>query len=369
MKRITLFLVMTAIITTAAARERRFSHIDTREAVQTLAQCFAEHNRARDEARKVLPLSDYLTGKDSHYWTDGNAVYVSLYDPDTRTVTLDNMEVLNPDDVVKRSAMPEIKITRGKATLAGEPRTTVTVERLGASVMLVARDARGVPTRALHHITLDDINARLHEMLPLFLLSGNYATPSGNHAVFGPKMDFYEGDKYDRDPGIFNYRHDAATGTVSILYGDGRVSGGDPSSPKYGKMPGGGGAGALMGPMEWSVKPTVQGLDVTVVVDHKFVRHSPAIDGHTALTRVQGPFEGLDGKWTFASVLPLNHYLISFFPPEVRKLIRAEIYARHGDTFRDPATQAYFDAQTWYRRSGRPARLTAVERFNATLLK
>jgi len=86
---------------------------------------------------------------------------------------------------------------------------------------------------------------------------------------------------------------------------------------------------------------------------------------------VQTPFEGLDGKWAIASVVPLNETLLRLFPKEVLTLMRGEIYARYGDTFKDSATQRYFDAQPWYKRkSGNaPIRLTDVERFNYKLIK
>ena len=87
------------------------------------------------------------------------------------------------------------------------------------------------------------------------------------------------------------------------------------------------------------------------------------------LTKVQTPYTGLDGKWAFASVIPLTHKMLELFPKQVLTLMRAEIYARHGDTFKDPATQSYFDSQPWYKPSGKPVRLTDLERFNYQLIK
>ena len=61
--------------------------------------------------------------------------------------------------------------------------------------------------------------------------------------------------------------------------------------------------------------------------------------------------------------------MLSIFPKEVLTLMRGEIYARHGDTFENPATQRYFDAQPWYKKSGNKVVLTDVERFNYALIK
>ena len=88
------------------------------------------------------------------------------------------------------------------------------------------------------------------------------------------------------------------------------------------------------------------------------------------LPKAQTPYEGLDGKWTFASVFPLTPALLKIFPKEVLKLMRGEIYARYGDTFADPDTQAYFDAQPWYKKqSDKKITLTDIERFNYAVIK
>ena len=125
--------------------------------------------------------------------------------------------------------------------------------------------------------------------------------------------------------------------------------------------------------MEWSLSHCVEGLKVIVRHDERFVNHEPAIgeEGDTVvLTKLQSPYEGLNGKWAFASVIPLTDALLMSYPREVLTLMRGEIYARHGDTFKDAATQRYFDAQPWYRRSNaKVIRLTEVEQFNYQLIK
>lgn len=56
-------------------------------------------------------------------------------------------------------------------------------------------------------------------------------------------------------------------------------------------------------------------------------------------------------------------------PKEALVLMRGEIYARHGDTFRNPETQKYFNAQPWYKKSGKAVVLTDIERLNVALIK
>ena len=125
-----------------------------------------------------------------------------------------------------------------------------------------------------------------------------------------------------------------------------------------------------MGPMTWQVKFTEQGLNATVLVDEKFVDHYPRLqEGENVLTKVQGPWQELNGKWTFASVIPLTHEILKLFPKDVLELMRAEIYARHGDTFKSAVNQQYFNKQPWYKVSKKPVVLTDIERFNVGLIK
>jgi len=66
----------------------------------------------------------------------------------------------------------------------------------------------------------------------------------------------------------------------------------------------------------------------------------------------------------------LTEALLELFPKEVLTLMRGEIYARHGDTFKNASTQRYFDAQPWYKpNKGKAIRLTDLERFNYQLIK
>ena len=136
-------------------------------------------------------------------------------------------------------------------------------------------------------------------------------------------------------------------------------------------MPGGGGAGAKMGPMKWQVQLTSQGLLVKIVKDQPFVDHNPRLDNkdNNVLTKVQCPWQGVDGKWAFASVIPLTHELLKLFPRDALELMCAEIYARHGATFDDTETQNYFNAQKWYKKSKSPTELSDIEKFNAALIK
>ncbi len=51
------------------------------------------------------------------------------------------------------------------------------------------------------------------------------------------------------------------------------------------------------------------------------------------------------------------------------RLMRNEIYARHGYIFQDRKLQAYFDLKTWYRRVSRDVKLSDIEQYNVDALK
>lgn len=323
----------------------------------------------RDAKRRLCLLKKELLLDDIRHWSDGRYAVVTAFDAASRQVELYYENVYEPDVDILPSHM--LKVRGGKVTTAQAPRLRVTVEQYGNYKMLVYRNAKREPVYAFYSMNNEQIAEHNQEIFIYYLLAGNYRLQGGENSIFGVRQDFYQCSEYNRDPGIFSYYVYPDFSSIDIIYGNGRVSHGDPSSPKYGKMPGGGGAGALMGPMRWNVKFTCQGLEVKVVDDEPFVDHNPRLDnkGLNVLDKVQGPWQGVDGKWPFASVIPLTHQLLKLFPKDVLKLMRAEIVARHGGSFDDADLQQYFNRQPWYKRSSKAEFLTDIEQFNDALIK
>lgn len=367
-------VLLTALLPVPSHAQRRVysrMYLDDRDMATYLNSEIADWTASREKPLKVLSTAKYLLKDDSQLWTNGVGIYETFYDNDDRLVYFSPiMQSDIPEDVI---AIKPLKVKGRNIVLSDRPNVRVSVEQIAGHILLVGRNAQNHPVMVLLNITNDQRNDGTWTSLAQYLVMGNYTLPDGHNAVFGPKCPFYTGSEYDTDPGILNgYYINRDFKSMDILYGSRRVSRGDPSSPNWGKMPGGGGAAAIMGPMEWNIRFTVEGLQAVVVRDERFVEHMPAIgnEGDTVmLTKVQTPYQGLEGKWAFASVIPLTNKMLELFPKQVLTLMRAEIYARHGDTFRDPATQHYFDGQPWYKRSGKPVRLTDLERFNYLLIK
>lgn len=370
MKKRIIFILLTIIALSSIARERQHDifRVDYRD-IGTLLQEGVETDLAHSNDRqKLLNTKQILTDNYELLWTDGRFILSTLYNPESKEIEVGFNRYMEPTPTMEKPHV--MKIVGKKVKVKGTPSLFATVEQLGQYTMLVYRNSQGIPVKAYYKITYDDASYGRWTIFIHYLLAGNYMLKNGKNAVFGLRQEFYNGDKYNTDPGLYQFYIDPDDNKIDILYGEGRVSHGDPSSPKYGKMPGGGGAGALMGPMEWQLCLTKEGLDAKVIEDQQFVDHSPRLeDGNNVLTKVQCPWQGIDGKWAFASVIPLTHELLKLFPKDVLELMRAEIYARHGDTFNNAANQQYFNQQPWYKKSGKPVVLTDIERFNVALIK
>ena len=369
MKRLIILSLIMASVMVLNAEKKKFAqiHVNDRELPELVKMRIDNELTHRADNLQIIPMKGFLLGDTELFWTDGLDVFRTMYNIKNHEVGMTPTHFY--DTKRKSSPTGPMTVKGNKVTLQKSPQMTVAVERLGEYTMLVVRNAQGVPVKSYYYMTNEELNRCYWALYLPIVLAGNYTTADGHNVVFGPKMPFYTGDKYDRDPGFYNHYVTPDFSSIDIQYGAGRVNHGDPSSPKYGKMPGGGGAGALMGPMEWNVTPTIYGLKAKVTRDHKFVNHYPRIDKETELTKVQCPYEGIDGKWAFASVIPLTHSLLNLFPVDVLTLMRGEIYARHGDTFSNSDTQHYFDSQPWYKRSNKPVKLTDVERFNYLLIE
>ena len=293
---------------------------------------------------------------------------------DKRKVLKAKQFFANNKEITFNDGLSLIGMNRIKSKRKG---LSLSVEKLGNDTMVIYRNAKGIAVEAYYctnreeckmYIMTDDHKKLVTYYIP-YLLAGNYMLKNGENSVFGLWQDFYEGSKYNNDPGIYEVSK-IEDDSIEITYGNGRVSSGDPKSSKYGKMPGGGGAGAIMGPMIWQVQFTADGLMANVVRDQPFVSHDPSrIDKeNNLLTKVQCPWEGVDGKWAFTAVMPLTHELLKLFPKDALELMYAEIFARHGATFKVAKFQKYFNAQKWYKKRKSPTELTDIEKFNAQLI-
>lgn len=348
-----------------------FNDYTGREALAKMMDQIDAHMDARNAPTKVLPIGPNLIDS-SHWWTDGLFSFETSYDDEYNSISLSDLNIFKETDHQYFDYIGALLVNKGKVSVEDKPQARVNVEQIGDLVMLVERDKQNKPVRAYYQLTQEEKSMGNWGIFINYMLMGHYTTPDGLDVIFGPRMPFYSGDEYGKDPGFFGFNNDFDNHILHIVYGGSRVSRGDPSKFSDERMPGEGGAGAIMGPMQWDMIPTIAGMDVTIAHDEPFVDHYPRIGKEgdkVSLSFVESPFEGIPGRWAIASVIPLTHGLLKLFPKEMLTLMRGEIYARHGDTFKNPDTQRYFDAQPWYKKSKQPIKLTDVERFNYQLIK
>ena len=343
------------------------SHYILRDYAEQMPVRQADMLAQRNVTAKRLPLSD-LFG-DVSAWSDGLNVYCLVASDDDNTLSVQMYgKPFETDFPVGKGLQRKGSVL----TVKGRPGITVTYEEIGVFKVLVFRDKAGHVKDVLTQMDEEQANGYAAHLMDLHdIYDGLYAVGNGNFCVFGLKADHYVLNNYEQDPGMFVIINTSYTEIKDVLaYGEGRVSRGDPSSPNYDKMPGGGGAGAIMGPMIWKVEMTDSGVHVNLIRDEKFVDHSPRLPkDNIVLTKVATPYKDVPGRWAFASLRPLTRGLLMRFPAKALTLMRGEIYARHGDTFKNPDTQKYFDAQPWYKKSNKPVVLTAIEKMNVQLIK
>lgn len=340
-----------------------------KEFVNQLQAYISRSQEAAGKSVASLPGGFAMLEERSAIWTDGFALYESLYFDEDRTLKFANK---GPNFFNIHAGGFALKKGKKGWTDQADGKYGATLQVMGPDTVLVVNNAQGKVRNVLYKVARENINSSFVTMHRYNLIHAGVYTGSDGEAsyVFGPSFPWYKQIKesYMTDPGIFLAL--MRGNRLLISYGGGRVSRGNPNASNYGKMPGGGGAGAIMNAMLWDILGVPQGLDVTLERDEPYVDHLPALNGkHDVLTKVEDVYPELDGKWGFASAIALTPQLLQTFSAEALKLMRAEIYARHGDTFRDAATQRYFDAQPWYKKKGAKVTLTDIERFNYRLIK
>lgn len=92
-------------------------------------------------------------------------------------------------------------------------------------------------------------------------------------------------------------------------------------------------------------------------------------DNVTQLTRTSSPYG--QGIWAWASTQLVTPSLLGSFDKPTLRLIRNEIWARHGYRFSAPDLQRYFSAQPWYEpgNNNDAIQLSEIEQFNVDLIK
>ncbi len=301
------------------------------------------------------------------FWTDGR-VLVKL-SPDS---------FKNPHQLLIRpyrnnvAPSRQFRLTAKTAdVVSNDEGQTLQMACFGQWQMLVVKNRQGKVEEV--YTRIDDSQANM--VKPSFpsrdahdIYDGHYRNGKNDDVFFGPNS-LYGVKTYNHDPGLFISVPLANEPYADLIaYGGGRVSHG--KSGTTGRGRGAGGRGALMGSMAWEVRPCLRGIDAKVVADEPTVSHDPAIRQTEVLIHEASPFgNDVPGQWAFASVRPVGRGLLARFPSETLRLMRNEIFARHGHRFNaTPDIQRFFDSKTWYHPLDKPTALTPIETLNVQVI-
>ena len=358
--------------------KERILHANTRTDIESLKSRSADIKaQMADRLAEVKPGNlATIFGDEATLWTDGRVLISCITDFSETPHVLHIGPFLNETVPGFEFALPKGSQTAKNVTrLTNRKQQTLQLATAGKWRLLIIRDKQGNIEQV--YTTLDNEETaqyipqefQLRDLHDVY--DGLYRNSKGEEVFFGPN-DLYSINTYNCDPGLFYGIPDGHEGyTDLIAYANGRVSRGDPSSPNYGKMPGGGGAAAIMGPMVWALRPSLNGIDAKVIIDEKFVDHMPGIKPQETLQHVASPYgDEVPGQWAFASVRPICRGMLKRFPKALLRLIRNEIYARHGHRFQSaPDVQQFFDLKSWYKPLSSPTPLSAIEQLNVQVIK
>ena len=387
-----------------------FLNLQAQPPVETLDQETAQSHLAERTCKLTTKsASTLLSASEIDIWTDGEHYYQGL--PDGNKYQLFAYNSL--DDL---SDSPSIDLV-GKGMLfqnLTEKGTTVKYMVGGPWKLLVFYDKAGQPVSlfyALHEHKFGwsspslDYQTAVNGVYSLKTSNANINEEYRSKAhytkmVFGenwyiPKAENWEGDYRHNDPGIYTLENDQPNHLlmgfgrykkvplpkipklefrvvegVTYYYADGQLIP-EEEYKRYEDMmaPGYGGNAAEGDPASWEIELTLEGLTVHAHPT-KYISYSPDFGTEFTLTKDCSAYGfEVPGRWAYASVRPLTRYILSLMPKEALVLMRGEIYARHGDTFRNSETQKYFNAQPWYKKSGKAVVLTDIERLNVALIK
>lgn len=116
----------------------------------------------------------------------------------------------------------------------------------------------------------------------------------------------------------------------------------------------------------WELEPTADGMKIY----NTFFRND--VDG-IQRGRLYATLKSSKNtpRWAFSSDRPLIGSTLYEVDKDVLRLMRNEIYARHGYRFSDKKLQAYFESCKWYKAidDNKYVNLTALETINVALIK
>lgn len=233
----------------------------------------------------------------------------------------------------------------GYIAINGSAGDRVEVRQLGeAGVFIVVYNAKNIPTEVLH--PTNDLRETIETDIVTCYLAGEYRTEDGRTFTFFPDRKEVKGFAEDGKSQSYTFGNEYETPVNIIILDDGR---------------------------SFRVEKSDNGLLI-----RKCTYYSSEdlwTDGNTYATpqRIRYLFEAgnISGDFPFTALQPMTCGQIEHFTRKELRLMRNEIYARHGMRFRSADLQKHFEAKAWYTPTTDDVseQLSEIERINIEMIR
>ena len=233
----------------------------------------------------------------------------------------------------------------GYIAINGSAGDRVEVRQLGeAGVFIVVYNAKDIPTEVLH--PTNDLRETIETDIVTYCLAGEYRTEDGRTFTFFPDRKEVKGFAEDGKSHSYTFGNEYETPVNIIILDDGR---------------------------SFRVEKSDNGLLI-----RKCTYYSSEdlwTDGNTYATpqRIRYLFEAgnISGDFPFTALQPMTCGQIEHFTRKELRLMRNEIYARHGMRFRSADLQKHFEAKAWYTPTTDDVseQLSEIERINIEMIR
>lgn len=90
--------------------------------------------------------------------------------------------------------------------------------------------------------------------------------------------------------------------------------------------------------------------------------------GASAIPLILKPKQ-VNGRWPFTSKTFVQPCQLKMLSKKLLRIMRSEIYARHGASFTEPDLASYFKKQSWYKPNNNKSHLTKLELYNIEMIE
>lgn len=233
----------------------------------------------------------------------------------------------------------------GYIAINGSAGDRVEVRQFGETgVFMTVYNAKDIPTEVLH--PTNDLRETIETDIVTYCFAGEYRTEDGRTFTFFPDRKEVKGFAEDGKSQSYTFGNEYETPVNIIILDDGR---------------------------SFRIEKSDDGLLIRKCTYYS--SEDPWTDGNTYATpqRIRYLFEAgnISGDFPFTALQPMTCGQLEHFTRKELRLMRNEIYARHGMRFRSADLQKHFEAKAWYAPTSDDVskQLSEIERINIEMIR